>query len=82
MTPSGMRGALNDALSIHFLAADLSGHLVLGRDPAPRLLHQPGSLAKLGANGLISCVLSRAKDKSGRTPERGAGDLSNSPVAC
>jgi hypothetical protein len=42
MTPSGMRGALNDALSIHFLAADLSGHLVLGRDPAPRLLHQPG----------------------------------------
>jgi hypothetical protein len=27
-----MRGVPNDALSIHFLAADLSGHLVLGRD--------------------------------------------------
>jgi len=42
MTPSGMRGALNDALSIHFLAADLSEHLALEPDPAPRLLHQPG----------------------------------------
>jgi hypothetical protein len=79
MTPSGMRGVLNDALSIHSLAADLSGHLVLGRDLVPRLLRQTGLLAKLDANGWISCALSRANDKSGWTPERGAGNPSNRP---
>jgi hypothetical protein len=51
-------------------------------DPASRLrLHQPALAATPGASEWVSCVSSPATNRSGRTLEKGAGNLANSPAA-
>src|SRR3984893_2007960 len=50
-------------------------------DPASRLrLHQPALVATPGASEWVSCVSSPATNRPGRTLEKGAGNLANSPA--
>jgi len=50
-------------------------------DPASRLrLHQPALVATPGASEWVSCVSSPATNRSGRTLEKGAGNLANWPA--
>ena len=51
-------------------------------DPASRPRpHRPAPVATPGASEWVSCVSSPATNKSGKTPEKGAGNLANSPAA-
>ena len=51
-------------------------------DPASRPRpHRPALVATPGASEWVSCVSSPATNKSGKTPEKGAGNLANSPAA-
>jgi len=51
-------------------------------DPASRPRpHRPALVATPGASEWVSCVSSPATNRSGRTPEKGVGNLANSPAA-
>jgi len=51
-------------------------------DPASRpRAHRPALVATPGASEWVSCVSSPATNRSGRTLEKGAGNLANLPAA-